>query len=41
MLRVIDHLEGLTGRDIPIAPDRLATFFTLDRIYETYVAEAS
>lgn len=39
MLRVIDHLEGMTGREIPIAPDRLATFFTLERIYDTYIAE--
>jgi len=41
MLQTIDHLESVTGRDIPIGPDRLSTFFTLSRIYESYVAGAS
>lgn len=40
LIQVIDRLEQMTGREIPVAPDTLATFFTLGRIYETYVEEA-
>ena len=41
MLQVIDHLEGLTGRSIRLGPDALSSFFTLQRIYDTYVGVAA
>lgn len=39
MLQVIDHLEAMLGREIPLGPAALPNFFTLNRIYETYFAE--
>jgi acyl carrier protein len=39
MLQVIDHLEEMLGREIPLGPAALPNFFTLRRIYETYVTE--
>jgi acyl carrier protein len=41
MLQVIDQLERLLGREISLGPAALPSFFTLKRIYETYVDEGS
>lgn len=35
------HLEELVGREIELTADSLRTFHTLERIYDTYVAEVA
>ena len=37
LMQVIAHLEQVTGREILLGPDMLSSFFTLSRIYNTYV----
>ena len=38
MLNVVAFLEDETGRNIELNPDTLQNFFTIDRIYQAYVA---
>lgn len=39
MLEVVVHLEGLVGCEIELGPDALPSFYTLERIYDTYFEE--
>ncbi|MFD3695142.1 hypothetical protein ACFWUZ_03140 [Streptomyces sp. NPDC058646] len=41
MVEVLIHLEELVGREIELTADSLRTFHTLERIYDTYVAEVA
>lgn len=41
MVQVLDWLEGLVGTDLELDADALPTFYTMRRIYDTYVAEAA
>jgi acyl carrier protein len=40
MLQVVDHLEAMLGQEIALGPNALPSFFTLHRIYETYVGRS-
>lgn len=38
MLNVVVFIEEKTGREVTVDADALPTFFTINRMYETYVA---
>jgi len=37
MVTVLSRLEDLVGHEIELGPDALPSFFTMERMYETYV----
>lgn len=39
MLELVFFLEELTGSQVPLEGDFLPTFFTMDAIYTTYIAQ--
>jgi acyl carrier protein len=41
MLEVVVHLEEITEGEITLGPDALPSFFTLRRIYDTYLTGAA
>jgi acyl carrier protein len=37
LMEVVVYLEEVTGREIPLGPNMLSTFFTVRRIYDAHV----
>jgi hypothetical protein len=40
MVEVISRLETLLGRELVLSADALRSFYSVDRIFETYVADS-
>lgn len=39
MVQVLAQLEEIIGREIELGPDALPSFFTLERMYDTYLTD--
>ena len=41
MVQVLAQLEELVGHEIELGPDALPSFFTMERMYDTYVGDGA